>query len=65
MAQELPIASPLEHAPARQTARRTKMRLPLEGAGWADFAIWATYFAGQALIAWGVASKLDSQPSRV
>lgn len=37
---------------------------PLEGANWADFAIWATYFAGQALIAWGVASKLDSsQPS--
>lgn len=33
---------------------------PLEGASWADFAIWATYFAGQALIAWGVASKLDS-----
>jgi uncharacterized membrane protein YhhN len=33
---------------------------PLEGAVWADFAIWATYFAGQALIAWGVASKLDS-----
>jgi uncharacterized membrane protein YhhN len=33
---------------------------PLEGAGWADFAIWATYFAGQALIAWGVAAKLDS-----
>jgi uncharacterized membrane protein YhhN len=38
---------------------------PLEGAQWADFAIWATYFAGQAFIAWGVASKLDSQPSRV
>ena len=33
---------------------------PLEGASWADFAIWATYFAGQALIAWGVSSKLDS-----
>lgn len=33
---------------------------PLEGAQWADFAIWATYFAGQTLIAWGVASKLDS-----
>ena len=37
---------------------------PLEGANWADFAIWATYFAGQALIAWGVASKLDSARSR-
>jgi uncharacterized membrane protein YhhN len=37
---------------------------PLEGANWADFAIWATYFVGQALIAWGVASKLDSAPSR-
>jgi uncharacterized membrane protein YhhN len=36
---------------------------PLEGANWADFAIWATYFAGQALIAWGVASKLDSSQS--
>lgn len=34
---------------------------PLEGANWADFGIWATYFAGQALIAWGVASKLDSR----
>ncbi|MFN7400013.1 MAG: lysoplasmalogenase family protein [Sandaracinobacter sp.] len=31
---------------------------PLEGAGWADFAIWTTYFAGQALIAWGVAGGL-------
>lgn len=34
---------------------------PLEGANWADFGIWATYFAGQALIVWGVASKLDSR----
>jgi uncharacterized membrane protein YhhN len=33
---------------------------PIEGANWADFAIWATYFAGQALIALGVAAKLDS-----
>lgn len=31
---------------------------PLEGVGWADPAIWATYFAGQALIAWGVSSRL-------
>ena len=36
----------------------------LSGARWADFAIWATYFAGQALIAWGVASKLDSPAAR-
>ena len=34
---------------------------PLEGVGWADFAIWATYFAGQALIAWGVAKGLDGK----
>jgi uncharacterized membrane protein YhhN len=34
---------------------------PLEGAQWADFAIWATYFAGQALIAWGVAKGLDGK----
>jgi uncharacterized membrane protein YhhN len=33
---------------------------PLESARWADFAIWSTYFAGQALIAWGVARSLDS-----
>lgn len=33
---------------------------PLEGTQWADFAIWASYFAGQALIAWGVAFQLDS-----
>ena len=26
--------------------------------GWADLAVWATYFAGQALIAWGVATAL-------
>lgn len=31
MAQELPIASPLERAPARQKARRAKIRLPLDG----------------------------------
>ncbi len=31
---------------------------PLEGAAWADPAIWALYFAGQALIAWGVVSGL-------
>jgi uncharacterized membrane protein YhhN len=36
----------------------------LEGAAWADPAIWALYFAGQALIAWGVASKLDSPRPR-
>jgi uncharacterized membrane protein YhhN len=34
---------------------------PLEGAQWADYTIWATYFAGQALIAWGVASKLKCE----
>ncbi len=33
----------------------------LSGAGWADFAIWALYFGGQALIAWGVASRLDAK----
>ena len=37
--------------------------------GWADLAIWATYFGGQALIAWGVASalgvpRLDSGATR-
>lgn len=37
---------------------------PLEGVSWVDHAIWATYFAGQALIARGVALKLDSAPSR-
>jgi uncharacterized membrane protein YhhN len=37
---------------------------PLQGSTSADFAIWATYFAGQSLIAWGVASKLDSARSR-
>ena len=31
----------------------------LSGARWADFAIWATYFGGQALIAWGVASIIN------
>ncbi len=31
---------------------------PLEGSTSADYAIWATYFAGQALIAWGVARGL-------
>lgn len=40
----------------------------LSGARWADFAIWALYFGGQALIAWGVATnlhaKLDSSPPR-
>lgn len=34
---------------------------PLEGAPWADFAIWATYFAGQALIGWGVATALHGK----
>lgn len=37
--------------------------------GWADLAIWATYFPGQALIAWGVgaapgAPRLDSDAAR-
>lgn len=27
--------------------------------GWADLAVWLTYFAGQALIAWGVARGLE------
>lgn len=31
-------------------------------ARWADFAIWATYFGGQALIAWGVATRLGTEP---
>lgn len=35
----------------------------LSGARWADFAIWASYFGGQALIAWGIASKLPT-PAR-
>ncbi|MCG2841658.1 lysoplasmalogenase [Sandaracinobacter sp. RS1-74] len=36
----------------------------LSGARWADFAIWGSYFAGQALIAWGVASGLRSKAAR-
>ena len=36
----------------------------LQGVRWPDFAIWALYFGGQALIAWGVASRLDSGASR-
>jgi uncharacterized membrane protein YhhN len=41
----------------------------LSGARWADFGVWATYFGGQALIAWGVArgiaaAKLDSGAAR-
>lgn len=32
---------------------------PLAGAAWIDPVVWITYFAGQSLIAWGVARKLD------
>jgi len=34
----------------------------LAGVGWVSPVIWLTYFAGQALIAWGVASSLDGKP---
>lgn len=33
----------------------------LSGARWPDFAIWALYFGGQALIAWGVSIRLATQ----
>lgn len=36
----------------------------LAGIGWASFAIWLSYFGGQALIAWGVASVLRSETAR-
>ena len=33
----------------------------LSGSRWADFAVWALYFGGQALVAWGVASRLRAK----
>jgi uncharacterized membrane protein YhhN len=34
---------------------------PLEGAAWTGFAVWALYFAGQAMIVIGVTRRLGSQ----
>lgn len=36
----------------------------LSGVAWSGYAIWSLYFAGQALIAWGVASGLRDEPAR-
>ena len=37
----------------------------LQGARWADFAIWAAYFGGQALIAWAVAKNLPPKTTEI
>lgn len=36
----------------------------LSGVPWAGYAVWCLYFAGQALIAWGVASGLGNKAAR-
>ncbi|WP_199556159.1 lysoplasmalogenase family protein [Sandaracinobacteroides hominis] len=37
----------------------------LASIGWASYAIWLTYFGGQAMIAWGVASRLGGISSKL